>query len=1383
MIYMDNKGDYSEILGPGDTYKLLGDDFSTVREIVNSEVKSGRGDIQAQSLGINKLYDMQKRELSGSKSANGNDNFKASVDSFDSTKKFIESVYSDGIEKDVAMTSFIADNFMDVNTGITSEVEILDEFQTENLNQMKKIIDNSDLNKYYSLDEGDLEDLSVLSSAPDTYKDSFEKLLENNIIYENLAEISLEDYEKNTNSVANSYRGLIEMENMVGGGSDTFSTKKLNLMEGLALEYSEDLEIGSALGVMDELQKNYEDYVNEIGQEIDLNNPANEEIYVSLKGLNDKISEDKTSITQKGFNEIQLELYAQEGKIDDVLELRQTFFEKMAEAGEGVDYDPSVSKATNAYVKGVVQVGHGIFSGGLHKDIVKLCGGFDDIKESASVLKQENAEYSQGIYGIQTLNNFGVSGETIDKWINGEMTEVETRNLVDQLLVKSDRAISSPIGSDLGAEFILDESIIGALNNYEFNKAEQELVFDFLGEVKEDAIKVYNSNLYEGDVKKLTGFKGVDYVSGQYEANNYLDVDRNIQSILFDNKLEGFEMNKAEQVLNFIDEGLSPAVMAISAVTGGIGGTFFSSATGWAGAALGLAENVVIDAAAGSILTYSGVDPNTQHGLAGATSMGVAVSTSLPRIGTAIARKIGKSVSKGASSLDNVQTKLVQYQRNIPESGLKDVRGKNLMIPKNEFDEWFGKGIRNKNGEPKVWYHGTNAEIERFDPTKNHKGTVFFTDNPEFAGLFTGRVGEGNPSIVPAYTNAKNVFDYENPEHLKFLQDKIIEGEGGFGDLSEKTKYYLERASLGDWAIIEVNLNHIKEAGFEGVYVSEFGNKNLGVFDAGNIKTIPEKINMENNLFGAFDELNYPGRINSLDEVNDFHKISEIRTAESLMLSNYDKELVSLNKQLQKQKELGISGPGTWTEELENKLKNLEKYKDDFYSWYTGNYNSETGKMTFYRYIDDYEGFDKVLSGESDLFPRGYMNYDSEEELLKALRENNLDLYVEIMEKYRGGEDVSNLIRNHYFGNTGASFKEDPILYWTVSGDTPNHPWWQSQKYRIKIEVDPDEVFRPGGLDKDNNLIGYNPRSRADGLLEWNTIGPVSKDNIVEIKNIGTGAIFSPSKPKEVFSPANRMTSEYYIDFMKKNGPELKQEINEMGIKNSEDLLGYINENSNNKYIKSLIENTFSEDHLNKIGVTKLAGSGYNNGNINIDPVQALVDSKLRGTNFADELAEHFKHEYSHLIFDNTESYAAYNKFVKHHNTVKSFEDPSRGYMLFDFDSQKEFSYKSDQPSVFQDVYQLDYDEFLADAIGNPEFARYLDDIPWNDHVDESVYDVVIDGLCDDLGLAKKNDRTVFRETLKLYLQEQQKLKGAQDFFWVKSVNEQGLIPSQVDYF
>ena len=37
-----------------------------------------------------------------------------------------------------------------------------------------------------------------------------------------------------------------------------------------------------------------------------------------------------------------------------------------------------------------------------------------------------------------------------------------------------------------------------------------------------------------------------------------------------------------------------------------------------------------------------------------------------------------------------------------------------------------------------------------------------------------------------------------------------------------------------------------------------------------------------------------------------------------------------------------------------------------------------------------------------------------------------------------------------------------------------------------------------------------------------------------------------------------------------------------MGIKNSEDLLGYINENSNNKYIKSLIENTFSEDHLIK---------------------------------------------------------------------------------------------------------------------------------------------------------------------------------------------------------
>jgi len=54
-----------------------------------------------------------------------------------------------------------------------------------------------------------------------------------------------------------------------------------------------------------------------------------------------------------------------------------------------------------------------------------------------------------------------------------------------------------------------------------------------------------------------------------------------------------------------------------------------------------------------------------------------------------------------------------------------------------EFKQWFGKSkIVNKEGEPKVMYHGTSRDITTFRPKQ--AGAIFVTDNPDFAHIFSG---------------------------------------------------------------------------------------------------------------------------------------------------------------------------------------------------------------------------------------------------------------------------------------------------------------------------------------------------------------------------------------------------------------------------------------------------------------------------------------------------------------------------------------------------------------------------------------------------------------------------------------------------------------------
>jgi hypothetical protein len=231
-----------------------------------------------------------------------------------------------------------------------------------------------------------------------------------------------------------------------------------------------------------------------------------------------------------------------------------------------------------------------------------------------------------------------------------------------------------------------------------------------------------------------------------------------------------------------------------------------------------------------------------------------------------------------------------------------DIR-KSLRAPDTkEFDTFFGDSkIVDKDGEPKVMYHGTARDITSFVPKQ--AGAIFVTDDPNFAETFSkmsadwmakhadqflspeqlkaGREAaikqirkdykadpklrdkllaalddpdsmyatDANeilaaqykdqlptgPNIMPVFVRAENPFDFDNPEHIRQLQQYEAENRYTPSTISDK----LGGVERGSWEAIEDRLvqQAIKQLGFDGFYVKEVGKKNLAVYSSNQIKS------------------------------------------------------------------------------------------------------------------------------------------------------------------------------------------------------------------------------------------------------------------------------------------------------------------------------------------------------------------------------------------------------------------------------------------------------------------------------------------------------------------------------------------------------------------
>lgn len=157
-----------------------------------------------------------------------------------------------------------------------------------------------------------------------------------------------------------------------------------------------------------------------------------------------------------------------------------------------------------------------------------------------------------------------------------------------------------------------------------------------------------------------------------------------------------------------------------------------------------------------------------------------------------------------------------------------------------EFKKWFGDSkIVNDDGTPKVMYHGTQADITVFkgkllfvSPNQNVANKFAADDmlyGPESTYLTPGA------NVIPVYVKSSNPFDYQDPKQVDELFEKI---KTMFAKESRNDAKRL--ISEGNFGLTEDSrvIDAIKSLGHDGVYVQEFGAKNLAVFEPNQLKSI-----------------------------------------------------------------------------------------------------------------------------------------------------------------------------------------------------------------------------------------------------------------------------------------------------------------------------------------------------------------------------------------------------------------------------------------------------------------------------------------------------------------------------------------------------------------
>lgn len=174
-----------------------------------------------------------------------------------------------------------------------------------------------------------------------------------------------------------------------------------------------------------------------------------------------------------------------------------------------------------------------------------------------------------------------------------------------------------------------------------------------------------------------------------------------------------------------------------------------------------------------------------------------------------------------------------------------------------EFKEWFGKStLTDVDGEPQVYYHGSDQDFESFRPNK--KGLIFVSKSSNFVDSFPTKniSGEGK-NTYPVYVRLEKPFKYYNREARIEVLDKIFSnpnlptfqsggrliryipdvGNSNWAGTKQEINLKMER---GDWFTLERPevIKAIKDSGHDGMFVKEGGGDQIAVFDPNQLKSV-----------------------------------------------------------------------------------------------------------------------------------------------------------------------------------------------------------------------------------------------------------------------------------------------------------------------------------------------------------------------------------------------------------------------------------------------------------------------------------------------------------------------------------------------------------------
>jgi hypothetical protein len=172
------------------------------------------------------------------------------------------------------------------------------------------------------------------------------------------------------------------------------------------------------------------------------------------------------------------------------------------------------------------------------------------------------------------------------------------------------------------------------------------------------------------------------------------------------------------------------------------------------------------------------------------------------------------------------------------------------ILPTAERDANLAKFLEESKIKNRM-YHGSRGKTNVSNPGEegirefknSARQMTFASPNTDFANFYAGRLepeGTHQPTMYPVYIQAKNPWDYENPEHIERILPYLPKkNEGKWSALVKKPEDIKELLEAGNWGLIENPkvIEAIQKAGFDAAHMQEMGVKNIGVFDPKVIKS------------------------------------------------------------------------------------------------------------------------------------------------------------------------------------------------------------------------------------------------------------------------------------------------------------------------------------------------------------------------------------------------------------------------------------------------------------------------------------------------------------------------------------------------------------------